>query len=187
LSNTDNNKKSSYILSEFKNAPESKSQEMNVENTTKKTTEELESNNQQIGSKAGKELKLNLSNLSKDKDKDFNKIIQKQLDEIKSAQLTSNNLHNNNNHTNSSPCKEDNQIINNISLSIISNFNEVKKISNENSSTIFESFTNTYLTNKYHFAELYVYYSYFITKDRIDKDSFVLSSTVSAPINLVNF
>ena len=57
-------------------------------------------------------------------------------------------------------------------------FEDIKKLSDDECNSIFQIFSDSYLTNKFHYTELYIYYINFITNDSIDKDSFILASTV---------
>ena len=56
-------------------------------------------------------------------------------------------------------------------------FKDLNRFNQENSNNIFSLFSNYYLTNKFHFTELYIYYYNFMCDDKIDKDLFVLAST----------
>ncbi len=58
------------------------------------------------------------------------------------------------------------------------NFDEIKKLSKDNSIQVFNLFNNHYFIKKFHFTELYIYFTNFLTDDQIDKNSFIVACTV---------
>ena len=60
----------------------------------------------------------------------------------------------------------------------IESFISIQNFTKDQCNSIFKLFNTCYLSNKYHFVELYIYYTCFLSEDQLDKDSFILASTV---------
>jgi len=54
----------------------------------------------------------------------------------------------------------------------------ISKLNKDCCNEIHILFNDTFLKNKFHFIELYIYYLNFVTKDKIERQSFVVSSKV---------
>ena len=75
---------------------------------------------------------------------------------------------------------------NNNNVSVNFNMSKISPEKDSNLQFLVNKLNESYLKNKYHFVELFIYYSNFFVDDLIDKDSFIISSTVKFVIIIKN-